>query len=314
MNIVKTPFVRSLRYAALRASARGAVALARSCPRKPGLALFGLLGSLVYLVPHADRTRTISHLTLIYGDRWDRRKINRTARDVYRQLGKNIFDAFLLPRISPKRFNRIVTYDPIDAVRIAYDKKRGCIMITAHTGCFEMLLHFFAFHGFRSFAIGKKLHDDQLDAIMRDTRSGDNIVYMDRSESPRKMIRYLQEGMIFGILIDQDTSVEGVFARFLGRPAYTPSGPVKMAMKLDVPVFVVTTARQPDDTHHVYITGPVPLKTGGDFESDLVDNVTAVNDIICATIDRHPSQWVWMHRRWHRQPEPPPVMPQRSMQ
>jgi KDO2-lipid IV(A) lauroyltransferase len=102
------------------------------------------------------------------------------------------------------------------------------------------------------------------------------------------------------VLVDQDTPVEGVFADFLGIPAHTPSGPVKMAMKLDIPLFVVTSARQEDNTHHVFIDGPVALRKSDDFDEDLLHNVTMINSLICRTIRRYPSQWVWMHRRWRR--------------
>ena len=98
--------------------------------------------------------------------------------------------------------------------------------------------------------------------------------------------------------------MEAVFADFLGRPANTPSGPMKIAMKLNIPVVVVTTARQPDNTHHVFISGPVDLVNTGNFEKDLVQNVQIANDRICKTIERFPEQWVWMHRRWKRRPPP----------
>lgn len=297
------PFFRRLRYAALNYAANGALVFARMIPRSIGLALFGTIGSLAFSVPHPDRQRTLRNLTNVYGNRWDHAKIAQTARGVYRELSKNTFDAFILPHLNVRSFDRIVTHDPFDAVEKAYHNGKGCIMITAHTGCFEMLLHFFPKHGLKTFAIGKKLRDPHLDEIVRKTRSGNNIIYMDRTESPRKIVRYLQEGMLFGVLIDQDTAVEGVYADFLGKKAYTPSGPVKMAMKLDIPVFVVTSVRQPDNTHHVSIKGPVPLKQSGDFEKDLVDNVTTMNDIICSVIEAYPEQWVWMHRRWRTQPD-----------
>ncbi len=302
IKLLKHRKIRKLRYFFLRAATHAAVDATGVIPRRAGLALFGTIGSLVYLIPHDERKLTKDHLTMIFGHEWDKEKIDRTAAAVYRELGKNIFDAFYLPRLAPADFNRIVTHDPLDAVESEYRKGRGGIVITAHTGCFEMLLHFFPKHGFKSFAVGRKLHDEGLDRIIRRIRSGEDIVYMDRSEAVRKIIRLLQEGRLFGVLVDQDTSVEGVFADFLGRKAFTPSGPLKIAMKFNVPVFVATTARQNGDKHHVFITGPLNLRRNGDFESDLVFNAATVNGIICETIKRYPEQWVWMHRRWRRQP------------
>jgi KDO2-lipid IV(A) lauroyltransferase len=303
MALLRKPWIRRFRYGLLCASAQGAIWFSRIVPRPVCLFLFGVTGSLLYTIPHADRERTRKHLGMIFGTRWNQKKIDATARSVYRELGKNMFDGFYIPRLSPAAIHRIVKHDPLDAFREAYDRGKGVIAITAHTGCFEMLLHLFPVYGFRCFAIGRKLHDEKLDRIVRSVRSGEDIVYMDRSASPRKMVRYLQEGRVFGVLVDQDTAVEGVFADFLGKTAYTPSGPVKMAMKFDTPLFVITTARQKNDTHHVYIDGPVSLESGGAFEENLVKNVNKVNALICRTIERYPEQWVWMHKRWHRRPD-----------
>jgi KDO2-lipid IV(A) lauroyltransferase len=112
----------------------------------------------------------------------------------------------------------------------------------------------------------------------------------------------LRQGKIFGVLVDQDTNVEGVFADFLGRMAFTPSGAVRFAMKFDIPIFVFITVRMPGDKHHVYISDELAYLDTGDFEADLALNMQRINDIICSHIRKHPEQWVWMHERWKTRP------------
>jgi KDO2-lipid IV(A) lauroyltransferase len=164
-----------------------------------------------------------------------------------------------------------------------------------------MLLHYFASRGFGCFAIGRELYDKRIDALVRKQRSGENIVYLHRTENLRKFLKLLGEGRLFGVLIDQDTRVDGVFAHFLGRLAYTPSGTVKLAMRMNLPVFVVTTARQKDDTHRIFVR-EVKLVSGGKSDGDLVRNVERINAVIGETIKAYPDQWVWMHRRWRHTP------------
>ena len=239
---------------------------------------------------------------MIYGKEWTPAQIKKAALDVYRGLGKNVFDTVYSSSLSEAGFNRIVEHDSMDSFQEAYDRGKGVIAITSHVGCFELLLHLFAIRGFKCFAIGRKMFDAGLEQLIRNQRSGDNIDYIDRTEGALKAVRYLRKGRVFGVLIDQDTRVEGVFAPFLGKLAYTPSGPVKLAMKLGVPVFVVTAVRRPDNTHYIYISKELELVSTGDFDSDLVKNVGMVNDLICDRIRQFPSQWVWMHRRWRRKP------------
>jgi KDO2-lipid IV(A) lauroyltransferase len=295
-------FFKQVKNSIIYVSAVCAYKLAQTVPRKIGIKLFGTIGAIAFAFPSEDKERTLKHLRFIFDNEWDEAKIRKTAKEVYIQLGRNLFDGICLPGFSKEKINTIVKSDSFDEFRNAYNKGRGIVAITAHTGCFEMLLHYYALEGFRCFAIGRRLYDERLEKLIRKTRSGDNIEYMNRTESPRKIIRELQAGKVFGVLIDQDTSVEGVFANFLGKTAFTPSGPVKMAMKLKIPVFVSTTVRHQDDSHYIFINKQLPLIDTGKFEEDLVKNVQAVNDLICATIMQYPSQWVWMHRRWKRQP------------
>jgi KDO2-lipid IV(A) lauroyltransferase len=108
----------------------------------------------------------------------------------------------------------------------------------------------------------------------------------------------MRQGKVMGVLIDQDTRVEGVFADFLGHPAFTPSSAVRFATKLGIPIFVSVTARLPDDKHHVYVSKElIPVNTG-DHKADLAANIQKINDIIGEYIRKHPEQWVWMHERW----------------
>ncbi|MBD3321796.1 MAG: hypothetical protein GF350_11935 [Chitinivibrionales bacterium] len=266
-----------------------------------GLTVFGTIGYWAFYFPNTERTRTIRHMEMIFGRTWDTRRIRKTAQQVYVNLGKNLFDALWLSQATNRRFFEIVHYDSFYEIQREYERGNGIVIITAHIGCFEMLLQLFGRMGLASFAIGQEIYDKRIDRIISNARRGKNIDYMHRKENPREIIRRLRMGMIFGVLIDQDTRVESIHAPFLGKPANTPSGPIKLAMRFNIPAFVATTARQPDDTHHVSISPKLDLHTGG--SDDLLRNVTTANDIISMAIRRNPEQWVWMHRRWKRRPQ-----------
>jgi KDO2-lipid IV(A) lauroyltransferase len=270
-------------------------------PRKVGCALFGFCGNLIYFLPLKENAWAREHIAKVFGDRLSKGQVDRLAARVYAGLGKNLFDALYLSGASKKQVDKIVHCDDLTELWQEYNRKKGVLTVTAHTGCFEMLLHYFAVQGFACFAIGRELYDRRIDAVVRKHRSGENIVYLHRTENLRKFLKLLGEGRLFGVLIDQDTKVEGVFAHFLGHLAFTPSGTVKLAMRTNLPVFVVTTARQKNGTHRIFVKR-IPLAGGGDFESDLVRNVEAVNAAIGETIMAFPDQWVWMHRRWRHQP------------
>jgi KDO2-lipid IV(A) lauroyltransferase len=273
----------------------------RAIPRTIGLKLFGVCGRLLYMLPLKEKAWTRQHLGLVFGGKLTEHQINRLGARVYGGLGKNLFDALYLSRASKREVDRIVECDDLSPLWKAYNEKRGVLTVVAHTGCFEMLLHYFASRGFGCFAIGRELYDKRIDALVREQRTGENIVYLHRTENLRKFLKLLGEGRLFGVLIDQDTAVDGVFAHFLGRLAFTPSGTVKLAMRLRLPVFVVTTARQGNDRHHIFVK-EINLDNRIGSEGDLVRNVEKINAAIGETIEHYPDQWVWMHRRWKHTP------------
>jgi len=302
MSSLRKLIPRRIRHSLLGWAAKAGFAIGRALPRPIGLPIFSFLGTLSYYLLNTDRRLAVKHLTFVFGNEWSKKKIRAVAREVFRSQGKNLFDAVHLGATKADVFDRIVSHDSLYNVAQACGRGKGIMAITAHLGCFEMLLHLFARRGLNCFAVGRAFKNPDVDEVVRKMRSGHGIEYIDRSESPRKIVHLLNHGKVMGVLIDQDTKVEGVFADFMGHPAFTPSSAVRFAMKLEIPIFVSVTARLPGDKHHVYISNElIPVDTG-EPKADLVINIQKINDIICEYIRKHPEQWVWMHERWKTKP------------
>jgi KDO2-lipid IV(A) lauroyltransferase len=293
---------KRVRHFFLGWAARIGFALGRMLPRRAGLVFFSCLGALCYYLLSRDRKRTLDNLRFVFGGEWSEKKIRATAKAVFMSLGKNLFDAIKLDTLSAEKFDETITHDSLDSMESAKRGGKGGVLITAHVGCFEMLLHFFSRKGFGGIVVGREFKNPMVDEVVRRMRSGPGIVYMDKSENSRKVVRMLQEGRFMGVLVDQDTKVEGVFADFLGHQAFTPSGAVRFAMKFGIPIIVSVAARLPGDKHHVFVSPALENIDTGDFEADLATNVQRVNDIICGYIRKYPEQWVWMHERWKTKP------------
>jgi KDO2-lipid IV(A) lauroyltransferase len=118
------------------------------------------------------------------------------------------------------------------------------------------------------------------------------------------MLRILKDNQILGILADQDVdSIEGVFVDFFGKPTFTPSAPVKIAMVSGapiVPAFMVWNGR----TYDFFVDEPIYVeKTEGMDKTEALKYYTQRwTKILESYIMKYPDQWVWMHRRWKTQP------------
>lgn len=296
---------RAVRHELAYRLAQAILVLVRAMPRSVGLKLMGGVGRLLCRVLPRDRERARAHLQLVFGDRWPRERIDATVGRVFVHLAKTFYDALYLSASDDDEFNRLVPVRELAEMRRLHAQGRGVVALSGHIGCFELLTHVVARGGMPICTIGQVLFDERFDRLFKELRSRNGVVFMHRDGAGREIIKNLRAGMVFGALIDQDTRLEGVFAHFLGRLAYTPDAPVRLAMKLKAPIVVAWIVRNADDTHSFHTTAEIKLQSSGDFIRDLVANVEKVNQELSKIIEAHPEQWVWMHRRWRRRPEDP---------
>jgi KDO2-lipid IV(A) lauroyltransferase len=75
-----------------------------------------------------------------------------------------------------------------------------------------------------------------------------------------------------------------------------------MAIKFGAPVVFGYIQRRKDGRHTVMIEGPLHLATTDDRGKDIIIATAMLTKKIEDVIQKNPEQWVWMHRRWRRQP------------
>ena len=95
-----------------------------------------------------------------------------------------------------------------------------------------------------------------------------------------------------GALMDQNTRVSNRPVPFFGRPAPTPTGPVRLARRYGIPLLPVAIGRHGDGHRVIHLP---PLEPGVGDENTLL---AAANAALEEMIRRNPAEWVWFHRRW----------------
>ena len=105
-------------------------------------------------------------------------------------------------------------------------------------------------------------------------------------------------------LTDQDIKdVPGTFVPFFGLPAWTPTGAAMFSIRMNSPVVPGFIHRLPNGKHIAEFHPPLPTPTDGSTEDRIEELTATATAKIEDQIRAHPEQWVWMHRRWRRQPE-----------
>src|SRR6185503_9596798 len=154
--------------------------------------------------------------------------------------------------------------------------------------------------------VARKVHDAHFDALITRFRgdAGMNVLLRDDPRFLSQVRDALAQNHIVALLIDQDSRGGGVFVPFFGRPAHTPPGAAILALRTKAPVVSVFIHRRPEGGHAIRFVA-IPIVAGGAGRvRELTASFTAT---IEAAIRRSPSEWVWWHERWRRQPEPEPA-------
>lgn len=273
--------------------------LSRLMPYRLGMWTGAVLGNLAYFVVLRQRKRALEHLRLVFherGEAW----IRRTARRCFAHLGKSLFEIMLF---DPVRLSSLVDFPDQDAFRRALKEGKGVVIVTGHIGNWELMGSAIA-ASFPLSVIAAPIEPEQVNTMLvgiRD-RLGYRTILRGRAGAAKELIRVFKENRVLGILIDQDTDVESAFVDFMGRPARTPTAAAQMAIKFGAPVLFGYITRGGDNRHRITIEGPLEFVRSGDQERDIVDMTALLTKKLEAGILKHPEQWVWMHRRWRRQP------------
>lgn len=268
-------------------------------PYRPGILAGGALGFIAYYLLHRERSRAHTHLALVFPEK-DRLWLHRTARGCFVHLGKCLLEVMLM---TPHRLEKVVEFRGEEALRTAVGMGKGVIYVTGHIGNWELMGHAVAAR-YNLSVVAAPIEPEQLNDMIVGLRAGMGVrtILRSRPGASRELVRVFRENRIMGILIDQDTDVESAFVDFMGRPAWTPTAAASMALKFGAPVVFGYVHRGKDNRHSIVIEGPLNLIRTGNREEDIVSNTAMLTKMIEQAVRNDPEQWVWMHRRWRRQP------------
>lgn len=274
-----------------------------SIQRTTAMKFLQSLSLLGFYLVRSERKKTITNLTKVYGTSKSPKEIEQMAKMVFLNLGRNMADAFTIPRFNAKNIDRYVQVEGLEHFDRGLKNGTGVIALTGHIGNWELLAAYFSIKGYPINVVGAPIYDPRLDELVVKNREHSGIKYIARGSATREIIRVLRKNEVIGLLIDQDTKrVDGVFADFLGYPAYTPVGPIILAMKTRSLIIPFAVHLKKDGTHLIQIKKELPLRFSDNIEKDRIYNTQLCNDVLSDFIRQYPTQWVWMHERWKTKP------------
>jgi KDO2-lipid IV(A) lauroyltransferase len=262
-----------------------------------------LLGLAFYSLDRVHRRVADANLAMAFPARApaERREITRA---MFVHFGRLLFELLRFSSLSPDAMRRRIEFEGEERARAAYAQGKGVLFFTGHFGYWE--IHAIG-HGLEIQPIGvlaRALDNPMLNDLLEQVRTGTGNFVIYRQGAVRRVLRALSAGQGVALLIDQHMhSPDAIYVDFFERPAATTSMLAALALRTGAPVVPVFALPLPGGRYRLIYEHPVP-PPDRDSPDAIREFTQRCTDVLEMYVRRHPSLWLWMHRRWRDAPVP----------
>jgi len=290
---------RAFRGRIIAIALRGLRFVTRHLPLRLVRALGSAIGDLAYYALPRYRERALTHIAIAFPD-WSERRRRTTIRKMFRDLGASTFELGWLDNLNRETLQRTTEVRGVEHIDEARAAGRGTLIFTAHCGNWEWLAATTALLGYPLTVLHRDRDEKDFNRIIArmHERVGMRTIWRGSTAGALEMFRTLRSGGLLAFLIDQNIRAESVKVPFFGKPALTPIGPAKLAVRAEAPVMLCFIERR-NGKQVVTFHKPIATKRN--------DDPVEITARLTAAIEEHirtvPEQWVWFHPRWKERPK-----------
>lgn len=262
------------------------------------------LGRLGFQLDRRHRRVAIANLQVAFPE-LDHRQLRRLARGSFESFGSAIVESIAMSMVDRDQLLHRCEVEGWHHLEAAEASDRGVMLITAHLGNWEALAQCLAVRGKPLSFVARPLDNPLIEHDLRQARERFGNQTIPKRSAARYMMRVLRQHGRVGILIDQRVHPnEGEAYPFFGRPAYTTPLPARLSLRTGaaaLPFFGI-----PVDSWRrcrVVFYPPIWPHVGDRDPRSAIDFLTSrYLQIIEGAIRQQPELWLWMHRRWRKNP------------
>ena len=269
-------------------------------PRPAGIRIGKVIGRLLFVFDKKHRDIAADNLSRAFGWPLESRRVQRTVRQVFNNLGAMLFEIAWANRLDPRDHARYFRITGREHYQRASDKGRGVLLLTAHMGNWELFTIIAHLAGIPANVVYRPLDSRVLDEAVKQIRCryGTRLIPTTNRRAIVQILNTLKDGGCMAMLMDQNVDYyNGVFVDFFGRRACTNKGMAILALRAEAPVVPVFMVREKGG-HRAVVLPEIPLTRTGDKQKDIEINTQKYNQAIESFVRRYPDQWFWVHQRW----------------
>lgn len=275
----------------------------RLLPLRFSLWIARRFGSLIYYTMGRRRSVAYANLRAAFKGKYIPSQSDRIIKEIYQNLAQSYMELIKFPQFDETYVKKYIKLEGLDKIKTAIkDGNQGVIFLTAHFGNWELCSLTGSTIGYKMNVLARWQKLEKLNGYLNKMRGskGANVIF--KEDAIEEVMDALRRKEAVGILSDQDAGRRGEFVNFLGRIASTPKGAAYFSLRSGSPIFPVFIIRQHGPYHTIMVEDDISVLPSGDIKKDIHEILQRFADVLAKYVERYPSQWLWLHKRWKSTP------------
>jgi KDO2-lipid IV(A) lauroyltransferase len=269
----------------------------------PRASLPRLGAALAWLVGAVLRVRRVHVESAMKRAGIVRSRVPALAAEMYRSLGTSVVEILWLAAHRNVPASELASIDEWSHAILSGAHERGCgvVLATAHAGNWELAAAALA-ERYPLTVVVKPMSVGWVERLCRGARKARGIGLASPDNALAASRDALSRGEMVAMLIDQvpDRASHSVIADFLCGRADVDRSPAALAAAMRVPLVVAVSRRVGGG--HVLEALACLDPPDRDRRAWAVEATRTATRVFERWVHAHPSEWLWMHRRWKAAP------------
>lgn len=250
------------------------------------------IGLLLHKVAGSRRNITEVNIRLCFPEKTSAER-QALVRQTFIDNGIGLMETFIAWFRAPTYLQNRTEFVGLEKVRTAKAQSQGVMLLGAHYSMLDLAGSLLSNE--LKLSVSYRPQDNPvMNYIMERNRARLYDECLTRKDI-RSFIRTLRDGNILWYAQDQDFGRKNsVFVNFFGHPAATITATSRIAKAGRALVMPITYFRKDDNSGYIItFHDPLPIPTGDD-EAD----ARLANEFLEGQLRQHPSQYLWLHKRF----------------
>ena len=256
-----------------------------------------LLGRLLWPLAARRREIALENLRLAYGETLSESEKKKIAFRSFVRLFQDALVLIATGRKPPVNGGELIRFKNLSLLRSLVEQGKGAILVSGHLSNFYVAVGYLGLLGFNPIVLMRSFVLRPAQRILNELAAGAGLLILDQGTSTLRLTRHLEKGGVTWFSLDQNVR-HGVLVDFMGRPATTFPGAVRLARRLGVPVVPVFVRQTGPWNYEVVFREPLFFPQRTPTDAEVTEELGILMRILEEEIRLRPDQWLWCHRRW----------------